>query len=193
MHLHACNTGGVDDTFPWTPAYPELSSQAGNCSLLNSTNDYFYGNQATEAGAVVYASSVSTLAISCAAGVPASKSLTSCPAPLWVNNTVGNSSGAGGYGQGVASGPASLVLDMSPVKSYVSNGSVTIPLTIYVMDQTGSNVTAGTCPIGSIQLRKFSSCISCCAPLTAGLDFQEHSIPLQGRNSLLCKGTKFKW
>ena len=67
-----------------------------------------------------------------------------CPAPLWVNNTVGNGGGVGGYGPGVASEPAYMVLDMSPVKSYVSNGSVTIPLTVYVMDQTGSNVTAGT-------------------------------------------------
>ena len=49
-----------------------------------------------------------------------------------------------GYGLTVASQPASLVLDLPKMESYVSNGSVKLPFTVYVMDQTGLNVTSGT-------------------------------------------------
>ena len=74
------------------------------------------------------------------------------PAPLWVNNTVGIGSG---FGAGVASEPSYMVLEVSPVRSYVSNGSVTIPLTVYVMDQTGSNVTSGTSCTDGMPIDRF--------------------------------------
>lgn len=137
------HAGSNDDTFPWASLYPDLSSQAGNCSSLISSRNTFDSNHAVDAGAVMYATNVSTVAMSCNAGQAAGNSPLSCPAPLWINNTVSSATGAVGYGAGVASQPASILLDAAPMKSYVSNGSVKLPLTVYVKDQTGLNVTAG--------------------------------------------------
>lgn len=48
-----------------------------------------------------------------------------------------------GYGTSIASLPASIVLDVAPMTNYVSDGNVKLPLTVYVLDQGGLNVTSG--------------------------------------------------
>ncbi len=48
-----------------------------------------------------------------------------------------------GYGTSIASLPASIVLDVAPMTDYVSDGNVKLPLTVYVLDQGGLNVTSG--------------------------------------------------
>ncbi|KAL0021752.1 hypothetical protein WJX79_003206 [Trebouxia sp. C0005] len=67
-------------------------------------------------------------------------------ASLWSNNTVSKNTTLAlyGYGTSIASLPASIVLDVAPMTNYVSNGNVKLPLTIYVLDQGGLNVTSGT-------------------------------------------------
>lgn len=158
-------TGTQDGTFPWASAYPHLASQAGSCSTLSSANNSFDSNHAVGAGAVVYSTNISTLALSCTADDAARNSSLTCPAPLWSNNTVGGSSSAVGYGAGVASEPASIVLDVAPMHSYVSNGTVKLPLRVYVMDQTDLNVTAGmnrvSCKCTSSN-PAYMCCSACC-------------------------------
>ncbi len=136
-------TGSANDTYPWAWDYPELSQQAGNCSLLTSSADTYSNNHALEAGAIVYASNASTLAFSCTDKDVGSGIWQTCNSPLWDGNTAGNASGVLGYGPGLASDPAQILVDAPPMTSYVSNGTVKMPLVIYARDQLSSNVTGG--------------------------------------------------
>ena len=139
------NAGSPNDTFPWTAQSPQLAQQAGNCSLLTSTADGFHGNFASDAGAIMFSTNTSTSTFSCNAQTSASKLTSTCPASLWSNNTVSKNTTLAlyGYGTSIASLPASIVLDVAPMTNYVSNGNVKLPLTIYVLDQGGLNVTSG--------------------------------------------------
>ncbi|DBA81321.1 TPA: hypothetical protein ACH3X2_006929 [Trebouxia sp. C0005] len=105
-----------------------------------------HGNFASDAGAVMFSTNTSTSTFSCNAQTSASKLTSTCPASLWSNNTVSKNTTLAlyGYGTAVASLPASIVLDVAPMTNYVSNGNVKLPLTVYVLDQGGLNVTSGT-------------------------------------------------
>lgn len=143
MPSHVC-IGSSDDSFPWASQSQQLAQEAGNCSLLTSISDAYHSNYANDAGGVMFSTNTTTSALSCDASMPISSKLMACPPPLWSNNSVSrDTSAASGYGAGVASAPASIVLDVPPMTSYVSNGNVKLPMAIYVMDQGGSNVTSG--------------------------------------------------
>ena len=144
-HSISGNAGSPDDTFPWAAQSPQLAQQAGNCSVLTSTADSYHGNFASDAGAVMFSTNTSTSAFSCNALIPASNLTSTCPGSLWSNNTVSKNSTLAlyGYGTSIASLPASIVLDVAPMINYVSNGNVKLPLTVYVLDQGGLNVTSG--------------------------------------------------
>ena len=144
-HSISGNAGSPDDTFPWTAQSPQLAQQAGNCSLLTSTADSYNGNFASDAGTVMFSTNTSTSAFSCNAYTPASNMTSTCPGSLWSNNTVSKNSTLAlyGYGTSIASLPASIVLDVAPMTDYVSDGNVKLPLTVYVLDQGGLNVTSG--------------------------------------------------
>ena len=140
---HVC-IGSSDDSFPWASQSPQLAQEAGNCSLLTSIADAYHSNYASDAGGVMFSTNTTTSTLSCDASMPISSKLMACPPPLWGNNSVSrDTSAASGYGADVASAPASIVLDMPPMTSYVSNGNVKLPMAIYVVDQYGSNVTSG--------------------------------------------------
>lgn len=119
--------------------------KAGSCSYLNSTSDAFTANHAGLAGAVIYSNNMTTVDVTCPASAQLQPGEMDCPVWGPSGNTVGDASHVG-YGPGLASAPASLVLSApgSNELRYISDGTSKLPAVVaHVLDQAGHMVTSG--------------------------------------------------
>lgn len=75
-----------------------------------------------------------------------------CSAPQWQDNQVA----PGGYGNNTAFPPSRINVVAEPFLSYVSNGSVPLPMTITIRDAADTIVTAGEAQVADYECAKDS-------------------------------------
>ena len=164
VHMHTdatiakCMLAGIVGTgnaLQWAWEYPKLAAYTGNCSFLASQGDTFLHNFASDAGAVLFSTNMSTTKISCFPfqdndTLSFARNISSASCDTWRENLVG----VVGYGNSAAFLPAKLLVEMPNITRYVSNGSSTLGFTAQVHDEAGTQVTLGMCPVTSfLQLR----------------------------------------
>ena len=82
---------------------------------------------------------IPTLVFTFAGGSESDSSKPECDAPEWLGNIVA----PGGYGDNTAFPPSRIEVAAEPFLSYVSNGTVPLPMNITVRDAADTIVTAG--------------------------------------------------
>ena len=82
---------------------------------------------------------IPTLVFTFAGGSQGDSSKSECDAPEWLGNIVA----PGGYGDNTAFPPSRIEVVAEPFLSYVSNGTVPLPMNITVRDAADTIVTAG--------------------------------------------------
>ena len=134
------------NAFLWFDLNPALATLAGNCSYFLAVANTFTSNHANWAGAVIFATNVSTVAVSCINNQTQDPGQ-DCPewnADLASANSVG-ADPVVGYGPGLAFPPSSLVLGGNSTGSshisYISDGITKLPMPSFnALDQAGNVV-----------------------------------------------------
>lgn len=148
---------GTSNALQWAWEFPKLAAYTGNCSFLASQGDTFLHNFASDAGAVLFSTNMSTTKISCFpyqdnATLSFARNISSAACDTWHGNSVGDV----GYGNSTAFVPAKLIVEMPDITRYVSNGSNTLGFTAKVLDEAGTQVTLGMCPVFSPSVGSYS-------------------------------------
>ena len=129
---------GLGTNYLWAPLAPLLAEDAGNCSMLVSTNNKYINNKAVIAGGAIFSSDLNTTNRLCSpySLLQLSDQQPGCGVSTWQNNSAG-------YGSSVAYPPSKLLVSAPPFLTYVSNSLETLPMSVQAQDQAGAHVSIG--------------------------------------------------